>query len=151
MDAPAELTPAPSRYANKSHERSRLSREEALELHRRFRDCRDAQARRHLLRAHTHFAIAIALNYCQYGLPLSSLIAEGQAGILYALTKFDLARGQGFLTYIAYWIRLCVLNHVIHSLGSNDLNSKASHLVHLFKLRREKVRITNLLGEGACL
>jgi len=66
------------------------------------------------------------------------LIAEGKAGIFHALTKFDLERGHRLLTYAAYWIRLCVLNFVIHSLGSTDLNSKTSHSAPLFKLRREK-------------
>ena len=137
-----------SHFGNKSHEHSILSREEALELHRRYRDCRNEQARRYLLRAHTRYAIAISLKYCQYGLPLSSLIVEGKVGISHALTKFDLERGHRFLTYVAYLIRLCVLNYVIHSLESTNSNSKTSHLARLFKLRREKVRITNLLGEG---
>ena len=101
MDAPAELYPALSRYGSKSHEHSRLSREEVLELHRRCRDCRDEQARRYLVRAHARYVIAIALKYCQYGLPLSSLIAEGKAGIFHALTKFDLERGHRLLTYLS--------------------------------------------------
>jgi DNA-directed RNA polymerase sigma subunit (sigma70/sigma32) len=135
LDAPAELYPA-------------LSREEALELHRRYRDCRDEQARRYLLCAHARYAIAISLKYCQYGLPLSSLIAAGKVGISHALAKFDLERGHRFLTYVAYWIRLCILIYVIRSFESTNSNSTTSHLARLFKLRRERVRITNLLGEG---
>jgi DNA-directed RNA polymerase sigma subunit (sigma70/sigma32) len=145
MGAPAELYPALSHYGGKTHDHARLSAEEALELHRRCRNCRDEQAMRYLVRAYTRYAIAIALRYCQYGLPLSSLIAEGKVGIVHALNRFDIDCGHRFLTYVAYWIRLCLLNYVIHSLESADLNSETPQL---FKLRREKVRITNLLGES---
>ena len=148
MDSSAELYPVLSRYGSKAHEHSRLSPEEVLELHRRCRDCGDGQARRYLVRAHTRYAIALALKYCQYGLPLALLIAEGKAGILHALAKLDLERGQ-FLTYVAYWIRLYMLNYVIHSLEFTGLNSETSNLARLFKLRRERVRIADLLGEDA--
>ena len=148
MDSSAELYPVLSRYGSKAHEHSRLSPEEVLELHRRCRDCGDGQARRYLVRAHTRYAIALALKYCQYGLPLALLISEGKAGISHALTRPDLERGQ-LLTCVAYWIRLYMLNYVIHSLGFTELNSKTWNSAQLFKLRRERVRIANLLGEDA--
>jgi len=148
MDSSAELYPVLSRYGSKSHEHSRLSPEEVRELHRRCRDCRDRQARRYLMRAHTRYAIALALKYRQYGLPLASLIDEGKVGILHALTMPDLKRGH-FLTYVAYWIRLYILNYVIYSLEFTKLNSETLNSVRCFKLRRERVRIANLLGTDA--
>jgi RNA polymerase sigma-32 factor len=148
MDTSAELYLVLSRYGSNSHEHSRLSPEEALELYRRYRDCRDGQARRYLVRAHTRYVVAMALKYCQYGLPLVSLIAAGKVGILHALNKPDLERGH-FLTYVAYWIRLNILNYVIHSAGFTVLNSKTTNSARFFKLRRERVRISNLLGEDA--
>ena len=100
------------------------------------------------MRAHTRYAISLALKYCQHGLPLALLIAEVKAGILHALTKPDLKRGH-FLTYVAYWIRLYILNYVIHSLEFTKLNSETSNSARCFKLRRERVRIANLLGADA--
>jgi RNA polymerase sigma-32 factor len=149
MDIPDELYPALFRYGSKAHEHSKLSREEVLELYRRCRDGKDEQARRYLARAHTRYAITIALKYCQYGLPLSALIAEGELGIVHALTKLDSERGHRFSTYVAYWIRARILNYVIHSLSSVEVVSGTSRSKLLFKLRREKVRIVNLLGEGS--
>ena len=126
MDVPAELYPALSHFGSKAREHSKLSREEVRELYRRFLDCNDEQARRYLVRAYSRHAITIALKYCQYGLPLALLIAEGKAGILHALTKPDLKRGH-FLTHVAYWIRLYILNYVIHSLEFTKLNSETSN------------------------
>ena len=80
MDVPADFYPALSRHGSIAHEHSKLSREEVLELYRRCHDCKDRQARRHLVRAQERYALTIALKYCQYGLPLSALIAEGKLG-----------------------------------------------------------------------
>jgi DNA-directed RNA polymerase sigma subunit (sigma70/sigma32) len=145
MDAPAELYPALSHFGSKAHEHSRLSHGEARELYRRCLDCQDEQARRYLVRAFMRYVIIIALKYCQYGIPLASLIAEGKLGIVHALTNFDAGCGQRFSTYIAYWIRLYILSHVIHSLGSLGADSRKSQST-LFKLRRERVRIAGLLS-----
>ncbi len=145
MEVPAELYPALSHFGSKAHGHSRLSHEEAWELYRRCLGCRDEQARRYLVRAYMRYAITIALKYCQYEFPLSSLIAEGKLGIVHALTNFDSQWDHRFSTHIAYWIRLYILGHVIDSLGADSGTSQSKVL---FKLRRERVRIANLLGEG---
>jgi RNA polymerase sigma-32 factor len=81
-------------------------------------------------------------------LPLADLIAEGNFGLAYALRRFDPERGCRFMTYAAYWIRTHIIDHVIRSWsmvggGAGPLRSKL-----FFKLRRERGRIANLLGEG---
>ncbi|HEY5956109.1 MAG TPA: sigma-70 family RNA polymerase sigma factor, partial [Polyangiaceae bacterium] len=84
----------------------------------------------------------------RYGLPLSELIAEGNFGIVHALTKFDLERGNRFVTYAAYWIRAYILNYIIRSWSLVGVGSGALRSKMFFKLRRERVRIINLVGEG---
>ena len=148
MNVPAELYPALSHFGSIAHGHSRLSHEEVRELYRRCLDCQDEQARRYLVRAYMRYTITIALKYCQYDFSLSSLIAEGKLGIVHALTNFESQCGLRFSTHIAYWIRLYILSHVIHSLGSPGADSGASSARLVFKLRREKVRIAGLVGKG---
>jgi RNA polymerase sigma-32 factor len=92
--------------------------------------------------------VAIALKYRRYGIPLAELIAEGNFGVVHALAKFEPARGTRFVTYAAYWIRAYVLNHVIRSWSLVGVGSGALRSKMFFKLRRERVRITNLVGDG---
>ena len=67
---------------------------------------------------------------------------------MHALTKFDIDRGNRFVTYAAYWIRAYILNYIIRSWSLVGVGSGALRSKMFFKLRRERVRITNLVGEG---
>jgi RNA polymerase sigma-32 factor len=92
--------------------------------------------------------VAIALKYRRYGLPVADLVAEGNFGVVHALSKFDATRGTRFVTYAAYWIRAYILNYIIRSWSLVGVGSGALRSKTFFKLRRERVRITNLVGEG---
>jgi len=125
-----------------------LSREEEQELVGRWLGARDLPARERLLAAHLRYVVAIALRYRRYGVPIEELVSEGNFGLVHALGKFDTSRGTRFVTYAAYWIRAYVLNHVIRSWSLVGVGSGALRSKMFFRLRRERVRIANLVGEG---
>src|SRR6187399_1512972 len=125
-----------------------LSREDELELLVRWREKQDESARQTVVEAHLRYVVAIALRYRRYGMPIGELIAEGNFGIVHALNKFDTTRGTRFVTYAAYWIRAYILNHIIRCWSLVGVGSGALRSKMFFKLRRERVRITNLVGEG---
>lgn len=144
----AELDSALSRYMTTVQQYPKLDRTQEAGLCSRWRTAGDEKAKEELVRAHLRYAVAIALKYRRYGLPLAELIAEGNFGIVHALTKFDPDRGNRFVTYAAYWIRAYILNYVIRSWSLVGVGSGALRSKMFFKLRRERVRITNLVGEG---
>ncbi|HEX3777172.1 MAG TPA: sigma-70 family RNA polymerase sigma factor [Polyangiaceae bacterium] len=122
-----------------------LTREQELAVFRRWRDQGDERARDTLVRSALRFVVAIARKHQRYGVPLSELIAEGNFGIVRALAKFDPERGTLFMTYASHWIRACILQHVLKSwsvVGSGLPRSKL-----FFKLRRERIKIANLICE----
>lgn len=108
----------------------------------------DHRAADQLMRAHLRYVVAIALKYRRYGMSLSDLIAEGNFGLVRALKKFDPERGNRFVTYASYWIRAYVLNYIIHSWSLVGAGSGALRSKMFFKLRRERVRVQNLVGDG---
>jgi len=135
-------------YLNRVRSYPVLSREEEFELVTRWIATKDPAARERLLAAHLRYVVAIALRYRRYSVPVEELVSEGNFGLVHALGKFEPGRGTRFVTYAAYWIRAYVLNHVIRSwrlvgVGSGALRSKM-----FFRLRRERVKIANLVGEG---
>jgi RNA polymerase sigma-32 factor len=143
-----EIDPALSRYITMAQQVPQLSREEEAELAERWLGASDRRAADRLVRAHLRYVVAIALKYRRYGLPLSELIAEGNFGIVHALGKFEPKRGNRFVTYAAYWIRAYILGYIIRSWSLVGVGSGALRSKMFFKLRRERVRITNLVGEG---
>jgi RNA polymerase sigma-32 factor len=126
----------------------KLEREDEAALGRAWLEQHDRKAADRLLEAHLRYVVSIALRFRRYGFPISELIAEGNVGLLRALDKYDPARGNRLVTYASYWIRAYILNYIIRSWslvggGTGVLRSKL-----FFKLRRERVKITNVLGEG---
>jgi RNA polymerase sigma-32 factor len=142
-----EIDSTLSRYISAVHQYPKLERAAELELSRRWAKSRDEAAADALVRAHLRYVVAIALKYRRYGVPLSELIAEGNFGVVHALKKFEPERGNRFVTYAAYWIRAYVLNYIIRSWSLVGVGSGALRSKLFFKLRRERVRLMNLLGD----
>jgi RNA polymerase sigma-32 factor len=124
-----------------------LDRDTELKLAMAWKDHRDETAAARLVRAHLRYVVATAVKYRRYGVPLDELVAEGNFGLVHALSKFEPERGFRFVTYAAYWIRAYILNYIIRSWslvgsGSGVLRSKM-----FFRLRRERVKLANLIGD----
>ena len=137
-----------SRYISYVRGIEELSREVEGDVARKWLAEGDYSSADRLIRANMRYVVAIALTYRRYGLPLADLIAEGNFGLVHAVSKFNPDRGTRFVTYAAYWIRAYMLNYVIRSwsmvgVGSGPLRSKL-----FFRLRRERARIANLVGDN---
>ena len=137
-----------SRYIAYAQSVPRLEREEELELFRAWQASDDPALADRIVRAHLRYVVAIASKYRRYRVPLSELIAEGNFGVVHALRKFEPERGNRFVTYAAYWIRAYVLNHIIRSWSLVGAGSGALRSKMFFKLRRERVRVSNLAGSS---
>ena len=143
-----DADPTISKYIAKVQGYPQLSREAEFELAQAWIQRADSAAADKLVRAHLRYVVAIALKYRRYGVPLSELIAEGNFGVVHALKKFQPERGNRFVTYAAYWIRAYILNYVIRSWSLVGAGSGALRSKMFFRLRREKVRVLNLVGDG---
>jgi RNA polymerase sigma-32 factor len=135
-------------YIAEAKRAPRLEKEEEMALAQRWKQHGDRAAGDALARANLRHVVAVAMKYRRYGVPVSELIAEGNFGVVHALGKFEPERGIRFVTYAAHWVRAYILDHVIKSWsmvggGSGPLRSRL-----FFRLRRERVRAVNLMGEG---
>ncbi|MCC6213863.1 MAG: RNA polymerase factor sigma-32 [Polyangiaceae bacterium] len=144
----SEIDPSVSRYITLVQSYPQLDREDELALTREWIASGSPRAADAIVRAHLRYVVSIALKYRRYGIPLSELIAEGNFGIVHALKKFEPERGNRFVTYAAYWIRAYILNYIIRSWSLVGVGSGALRSKMFFKLRRERVRVVNQLGEG---
>jgi RNA polymerase sigma-32 factor len=137
----------PTNYLSTVQGYAAVSREEELTLIQRWRLEQDESARDTLVRSSLRHVVTIARRYQRYGIPLAELISEGNFGVVRALNKFDGARGTLFITYASYWVRAYILQHVLRSWSIVGSGLPRSRL--FFKLRRERAKLSSLVGDDA--
>ncbi len=128
-----------SSYRSLVHRYPKISREREFELASRWREHGDTAARDELIRSQLRHVVAIARRYRRAtGATLDELIAEGNFGLLQAMTKFDPDHGTRFVTYAVYWIRAYITQYLVRSrsLIMTGVQSKM-----LSKIRRERQKL----------
>lgn len=90
------------------------TQEEEQELIQRFKEG-DQQAVNELVARNQRFVLRKARSFNGYGLNIMDLVQEGNLGLLRAAEKFDLTRGNRFITYAAYWIRAYMMYYILRN------------------------------------
>jgi hypothetical protein len=89
-------------YLEQTRQFPMLDVEKEQRLARRWRDTKDAAAAQQLLGSHLRLVIRIARGFGGYGIPLAERVAQGNLGLMRALTRFEPERGFRFATYAMY-------------------------------------------------
>jgi len=88
-----------------------LEKEEEIEYAKRAAQG-NGKAREMLILSNLRYAVSVALRYKNFGVPLLTLINEGNMGLIRAAGKFDVSRGARFVTYAKHWIKYYVLRAI---------------------------------------
>lgn len=121
------------------HKSDNLTREEELDLARRWRDSRDEHARARILSAYRKMAVAFAQRALRPGAQLEDLIQEANIGLMTALDRFDPELGFGFSTFARYHVLSRLQIHALENLGPVRIFNTAATKALLgsyFRLRR---------------
>src|SRR4051812_5979762 len=76
-----------------------LSRDEELDLAKRYHDHGDIRAAHRLVVSNLRFVVKVAHEYRGYGLKLLDLVQEGNIGLMVAVKKFDPYKGYRLISY----------------------------------------------------
>ncbi len=98
------------------------------------------QATEEMIGANLRLVVSIAKKYQNRGLPLSDLVQEGNAGLMYAVGKFDYRRGFKFSTYATWWIR----QSLARAIGETGPTVRIP--VHMVELVKKVKRTSWLMG-----
>jgi RNA polymerase sigma-32 factor len=124
-----------------------LSREQELELARRFREHQDLDAARDLVLSHLRFVVHIARGYLGYGLPVGDLIQEGNVGLMKAVKRFDPDMGVRLVSFAVHWIRAEIHEYVIRNWRLVRIATTKAQRKLFFNLRRMKKNLAWLTDE----
>src|SRR5205823_976562 len=115
---------------------------------RRWRTLGDDKALARMVQAHLGLVIRIATEFRHSGPSMEDLIQEGNLGLTIAAQRFDPDRATRLATYATYWIRACMLEHVVRSHGPVRIGTTRSQRKIFFGLGRARRRLERV-GEVA--
>lgn len=124
----------------------KLSREQEVELVRRWREDHDVQAGDQVILANLRYAVQIACMNVHSGSHVEDLISASCMGFVYALTKYDERRGNRFVTYAAEWARAYIFRHITRN-KSLVQGGKVMRGPYYFAVRRERAKLLAQHGD----
>jgi len=124
-----------------------LSREEELELARRFHGENDLDAARTLVMSHLRFVLHIARGYNGYGLPMGDLVQEGNVGLMKAVKRFNPDMGVRLVSFAVHWIRAEIHDYVLRNWRLVKIATTKAQRKLFFNLRRMKKNLAWLTQE----
>ncbi|BCR05887.1 RNA polymerase sigma factor RpoH [Desulfuromonas versatilis] len=123
-----------------------LSREEEVELARRYRAKGDLEAAHRLICANLRFVVKIAQEYRAYGIRMLDLVQEGNVGLMMAVKKYDPERGIRLISYAVWWIRAYIHNFIIRSWSLVKIGTTQAQKKLFFKLNQTRAAVRRLTG-----
>src|SRR3569833_190990 len=136
-----------SRYLTEIRKLPLLTPEDEYMLAKRWKEHEDPEAARKLITSHLRLVAKIAMGYRGYGLPLSEVVGEGNAGLMQAVKRLEPDRGFRLATYAMWWIRAAIQEYILRSWSLVKMGTTANQKKLFFNLRKAKSRI-NALEEG---
>jgi RNA polymerase sigma-32 factor len=124
-----------------------LSRDEELQLARRYREDSDLDAARSLVLSHLRFVVHIARGYSGYGLPIGDLVQEGNVGLMKAVKRFDPAVGVRLVSFAVHWIRAEIHEYVLRNWRLVKVATTKAQRKLFFNLRKAKKKLAWLSAE----
>jgi RNA polymerase sigma-32 factor len=103
-----------------------------------------------MVASHMGLVVRIAREFRHSGPPVEDLIQEGNLGLTIAARRFDPNRNTRLATYATYWIRACMLEHVVRSHGPVRIGTTRSQRKIFFGLGRARRKLERE-GEAADL
>lgn len=119
-----------------------LTREQEIELSKRYRETGDVRAAYTLVASNLRLVVKLAHEYHRNPLSLLDLVQEGNIGLMQAVKKFDPDRGVKLASYAAWWIRAYILRYIMDNWKMVKLGTTEAQRKLFFKLRQEQERLT---------
>jgi RNA polymerase sigma-32 factor len=118
-----------------------LTREQELDLSRRYVATQDPKLAYQLVTANLRLVVKIAWEYRRAAFNLLDLIQEGNVGLMQGVKKFDPERNVKLSSYAAWWIRAYIIRYLMDNWRMVKLGTTQAQRKIFFNLRKEKEKL----------
>jgi RNA polymerase sigma-32 factor len=118
-----------------------LSREEEIEIARRYAKHHDPADAYRLVTANLRLVVKIAREFAHASRNLLDLIQEGNVGLMEAVRNFDPYRGIRFPSYAVWWVRAYIYRFLINNWRLVKIGTTQAQRKLFFNLRKETERL----------
>src|SRR5579863_3449077 len=130
-----------SRYLAEIRRFRILSREEELEISKRYHRDHDPADAYKLVTANLRLVVKIANEFARASRNLLDLIQEGNVGLMEAVKNFDPYRGIRFPSYAVWWVRAYIYRYLINNWRLVKIGTTQAQRKLFFNLRKESDRL----------
>jgi len=130
-----------SRYLAEIRRFRILSREEELEISKRYHRDHDPADAYKLVTANLRLVVKIANEFARASRNLLDLIQEGNVGLMEAVKNFDPYRGIRFPSYAVWWVRAYIYRYLINNWRLVKIGTTQAQRKLFFNLRKESERL----------
>ncbi|MEM6338318.1 MAG: RNA polymerase sigma factor RpoH [Pseudomonadota bacterium] len=132
-----------SKYLSEINNIPSLTKEEEFMLAKTYLEKHDLDAAHKLVKSHLKLVAKIAMQYKNYGLPVTELVSEGNLGLMQAVKKYDPELGFRLSTYAMWWIKASIQEYVLKSWSLVKIGTTSAQKKLFFSLRKIKNKITS--------
>jgi len=118
-----------------------LSREEEIEVAKRYQETHDPQDAFTLVTANLRLVVKIAHEFARASRNLLDLIQEGNLGLIEAIKSFDPYRGIRFPSYAVWWIRAYIIRYLMNNWRLVKIGTTQAQRKLFFNLKKESERL----------
>jgi RNA polymerase sigma-32 factor len=118
-----------------------LTREEEIELGRRYKTTRDPEAAYKLVTGNLRLVVKIAREFSRATRNLLDLVQEGNIGLMEAVRNFDPYRGIRFPSYAVWWVRAYIYRYLMANWRMVKIGTTQAQRKLFFNLKKETERL----------
>lgn len=127
-----------------------LSKEQELEIAKKYYETKDPKAAELLVRSNLRFVVKIAAEYSKFGAKMIDLIQEGNVGLMQAVRDFNPYKGARVITYAVWWIRGYIQEYLMRQYSMVRIGTTQNQRKLFYQLQKEK-KALELMGRDDSL
>jgi len=125
-----------------------LTREEELELAKKYYESKDPVAAQRLVTSNLRFVVKVATEYAKFGPRLIDLIQEGNVGLLHAVKEYNPYKGVRLISYAVWWIRGYIQEYLMKQYSLVKIGTTQTQKRLFYRLQKEKEGLEKLTESG---